>query len=64
MRKKVEKRKTLGFLSFSVSMRFFFIGKTAIIFSEKPTGQQISAILGVFNIVILEVYRRTDEKLH
>ena len=40
---------------------FFLIWKTAIIFSEKPTGQQTSAMLIVFNILLHEVYQKFDK---
>ena len=40
MQKSFEIWKIVGFLSFSVSIWDFFIYKTAIIPSKKPTGQQ------------------------
>ena len=33
----------------------------AIISSEKPIGQQISAMVSVFNILIHEIYRKYDK---
>ena len=36
----------------------------AIISSEKSTGQSISAMLNSFNILVHEVYRKFDQKLH
>ena len=37
-----------------------FFGR-AIISSEKPIGQQISAMVSVFNILIHEIYRKYDK---
>ena len=48
------------FVIFGVKLRFFHL-KTAIISSEKPTGQRISAVLSVFHILIHEVYRKFDK---
>ena len=45
------------FVIFGVNLRFFFFSKTAIIATEKPTGQQNIAMLSVFNLLILEVLR-------
>ena len=58
MRKNFGKWKILEFL---VSNWDFFGGNTAIISSENPTGQQTSAMLSVFNILIHEVYRKFDK---
>ena len=56
-----ENWKNLNFLSHSVSIWYIFIWKTALISSEKPTGQRIPAMLSVFNILIHEVYRKFDK---
>ena len=49
------------FCLFRFQFDIFFIEKTAIISSGKPTGQQIPAMLSVFNILIHEVYRKRDK---
>ena len=60
--KNSEKRKRFGiFVIFGVNLRFFFNWKTAIISSEKPTGQRTSAMLSILNIIIHEVYRKFDK---
>ena len=56
--KNFEKWKVSGFLSFSV---LSFLWKTAIISSDKPTGQRTSAMLSVFNILIYDIYRKVDK---
>ena len=49
------------FCLFRCLLGFFFNLKTAINSSEKPTGQQICAMLGVSNILIHEVCRKFDK---
>ena len=61
MCKNFEKWNSLGFLSFSVSIWDFVNWKTEIISTEKPTGQQTSTMLSVFNILIHEFYRNFDK---
>ena len=39
----------------------FFIRKSANISSEKPTGQRISAMLSVFNILIHDIFRKLEK---
>ena len=59
--KTLKKGKFWDFCQFRCQLDFFFIRKTAIISSEKPTGQRSSAMLSVFHILIHEVYRRFDK---
>ena len=69
VRRKFDKNciKTLKFGKFWVFCHFqfqfdiFFIWKTAIISSEKPTVQLILVMLSVFNILIHDVYREKDK---
>ena len=62
MHKTIENLNTLeGFLSLSVSFWDFFKMRTAIIFSEKPTGQQIRAMLSISIILIYWVYQKIDK---
>ena len=49
------------FCYFRYQFETFFIWKKAIIFSEKPTGQQMRAMLSVLNILINEVCRKFDK---
>ena len=49
------------FCHFRCQFEMFFIWKTAIISSEKPTEQRSPAMLRVFNILIHEIYRKFDE---
>ena len=49
------------FCYFLYQFETFFIWKKAIIFSEKPTGQQMSAMLSVLNILINEVCQKFDK---
>ena len=46
------------FCHFRYQFEIFFIWKTAISSSEKPTGQKTSAILSISNILIHEVYTK------
>ena len=46
---------------FRFQFEIFFIHKTAILSSGKPTGQQSSAMLRVFNILIHVVYHKFDK---
>ena len=48
------------FVIFGFNLIFFFV-KTAIISSEKPTGQRFPAMLRVFNILIHDVRRKKDK---
>ena len=52
---------SFGFFYFRYQFETFFIWKKAITFSEKPTGQQMRAMLGVLNILINEVCRKFDK---
>ena len=54
-----ESLKIFYFLSFSVSIRHIF-QKTAPIFTEKRTGQQIFALLNAFNILIYDLQQKFD----
>ena len=49
------------FCYFRYQFENFFIWKKAIIFSEKPTGQQTRAMLSVLNILINEVCQKFDK---
>ena len=49
------------FWYFRYQFETFFIWKKAIIFSEKPTGQQMRAMLSVLNILINEVCQKFDK---
>ena len=49
------------FCYFRYQFETFFIWKKAIIFSEKPTGQPMRAMLSVLNILINEVCRKFDK---
>ena len=49
------------FVTFGINLRPFSFGKKAIIFSEKPTTQQLRAMLSVLNILINEVCRKFDK---
>ena len=49
------------FCYFRYQFETFFIWKKAIIFSEKPTAQQLRAMLSVLNILINEVRRKFDK---
>ena len=49
------------FCYFGINFRPFSFGKKAIIFSEKPTGQQMRAMLSVLNILINEVCQKFDK---
>ena len=49
------------FCYFRYQSETFFIWKKAIIFSEKPTAQQIRATLSVLNILINEVCQKFDK---
>ena len=49
------------FCYFRYQLKTFFIWKKAITFSEKPTGQQMRAMLSVLNILINEVCRKFDK---
>ena len=49
------------FCHFRCQFEIHFIQKTAIIPSEKPTGQQIFSSLNVFNNLIHEVYQKLDK---
>ena len=49
------------FWYFRYQFETFFIWKKAIIFSEKPTGQQMRAMLSVPNILISEVCQKFDK---
>ena len=46
------------FCYFRYQFETFFIWKKAIIFPEKPTGQQMRALLNVFNLLIRGVYQK------
>ena len=52
---------SFGFFYFRYQFETFFIWKKAITLSEKPTGQQMRAMLGVLNILINEVCRKFDK---
>ena len=49
------------FVIFGINLRPFSFEKKAIIFSEKPTGQQMRAMLSVLNILINEVCQKFDK---
>ena len=49
------------FCGFRHQFETFFIWKKAIIFTEKPTAQQMRAILSVLNILINEVCQKLDK---
>ena len=49
------------FCYFRYQFETFFIWKKAIIFSEKPTGQQMRAMLSVLNILINVVSQKFDK---
>ena len=51
----------LFFVIFGINLRPFSFGKKAIIFSEKPTGQQMRAMLSVLHNLINEVCRKFDK---
>ena len=59
---KILKNRNSGvFCNFRCQFEIFgVIWETATIFSEMPAGQPISAMLGVFNLLIHEVYRKFD----
>ena len=47
---------------FRCHFEIFSIGKQQLPFVNKSTGQQVSAMLSVFNILIHKVYRKFDKK--
>ena len=49
------------FCYFRYQFETFFIWKEALIFSEKPTGQQMRAMLSVIDILINEVCQKLDK---
>ena len=49
------------FCYFRYQFETFFIWKKAIIFSEKPSGQQMRAMLSVLNLLINEVCQKFDK---
>ena len=49
------------FCYFRYQFETFFIWEKAIIFSEKPTGQQMRVMLSVLNILINEVCQKFDK---
>ena len=49
------------FCYFRYQFETFFIWKKATIFSEKPTGQQMRAMLSVLNILSNEVCQKLDK---
>ena len=51
----------VAFCHFRGHFEILFILKTAIISSEKPTGQRVGALLSVFNILIHDIYRKIDK---
>ena len=57
MRKNVKKWKISGVCHFRCQFETFYFYKTAIISSEMPAGQRISAPLSSFKIQIYEVFQ-------